>query len=318
MTVISAENANALFAQCLERIGREGAQVSPRGLVTREVFAAHLRLTRPRDRLVHLPPGRVLNPAFAVAEAVWILSGSDEPWIYQYNSRLRAYADDGVLRGAYGPRLRRWGGRIDQLERVLGVLRQDSDSRRAVIQLYDPARDESGNRDVPCTLGFRFHLRDGHLVMSTTMRSQDVWLGLPYDVFTFTVLHELLAGWLGVPLGAYHHHIDSLHLYASDAADADQFADTAVTSPGLLPDLTVPWEEFDATLAAVRAGQPSGHRGWDTLGAVLRGYRLWTSGQQDDAYRTAAQCEGVLGRALTDWFDLVRVRRRRAATGVGR
>ncbi len=51
--------------------------------------------------------------------------------------------------------------------------------------------------------GYRFFLRDGRLHMHTTMRSQDVWLGFCYDIFTATMLQELLAGWLGAELGSY-------------------------------------------------------------------------------------------------------------------
>nr|MDT0667791.1 thymidylate synthase [Micromonospora sp. DSM 115978] len=115
-------------------------------------MGAHLRLTDPRRRFVDLHPARVLNPAFAVAEAVWILSGSDDPWIYDFNRALLGYADDGVLRGAYGPRLRRWHGAVDQLDEVRRQLADDPDSRRAVVTLYDPQRDHAGHRDVPCTL----------------------------------------------------------------------------------------------------------------------------------------------------------------------
>jgi hypothetical protein len=44
--------------------------------------------------------------------------------------------------------------------------------------------------------------------MHTTMRSQHLWLGLPYDIFATTLLQELLAGWLGVEMGKYHHFVD--------------------------------------------------------------------------------------------------------------
>jgi hypothetical protein len=53
---------------------------------------------------------------------------------------------------------------------------------------------------VPCTLGYRSFVRDGRLHMYTTMRSQHLWLGLPYDIFATTLLQELLAGWLGVEM----------------------------------------------------------------------------------------------------------------------
>jgi thymidylate synthase len=314
MTLINADSATELFAAAVAVIRRDGRTVSPRGQETREVFAAHLCLSRPRARLVHLP-GRVVNPAFAAAEAVWILSGSDAPWIYEYNSKLRTYADDGVLRGAYGPRLRDWAGKVDQLARVVETLRLDPDSRRAVIQLYDPARDENCNRDVPCTLGFRFHLRDGHLVMSTTMRSQDVWLGLPYDLFTFTVLHEVMAGWLGVPMGEYHHHVDSLHLYAKNAQAATELADAVIEPAQDLPVLAVPWGEFDATLAAMREGRSTGHPGWDALAGTMRAYRLWKSGGAAEARMLATGLGGVLGTSLGDWFAHLRAQRSPTAVG---
>ncbi|MEC4020481.1 thymidylate synthase [Streptomyces sp. H27-D2] len=196
MTItLSGDSVAELFTGAA-RLAKDGRRVSPREMATREVFDASMKLTEPRARLLVAPPARVLNPAFAVAETVWILSGTDAPWIFDYNARLRQYADDGILRGAYGPRMRNWAGEIDQLRRVVDILKADPDSRRATIQLYDPVRDSAGHKDVPCTLGFRFHLRGGRLHMSTTMRSQDVWIGMPYDLFFFTTLHELVAGWL--------------------------------------------------------------------------------------------------------------------------
>jgi hypothetical protein len=58
------------------------------------------------------------------------------------------------------------------------------------------------HKDMPCTLGYRFYLREGRLHVHTTMRSQDLWLGFCYALFAATVLQELLAGWLGVGVGS--------------------------------------------------------------------------------------------------------------------
>jgi thymidylate synthase len=158
-TVVGDDIAE-LFTKAVA-LALSGERVCPRRMPTREVTNVHLVLKRPRSRLLFAPPVRVLNTAFAVAETVWILSGSDDPWIFDFNGRLRQYADDGVLLGAYGPRLRRWRGHVDQLAQAIATLRADPDSRRAVVQLYDPGRDAAGHRDVPCTLGFRFQLRGG-------------------------------------------------------------------------------------------------------------------------------------------------------------
>ncbi|MEV7971194.1 thymidylate synthase [Sphaerisporangium sp. NPDC088356] len=311
MTILTGDSVTELFTDAV-KLAIHGQRVSPRGMATREVLDVDLALSRPQARLLLASPARVLNVAFAVAETVWILSGSDDEWIYDYNGQLRKYADDGRLRGAYGPRMRRWGGHLDQLAQVLALLKADPDSRRAVIQLYDPARDSAGHRDVPCTLGFRFHLRQKRLHMSTTMRSQDLWTGMPYDLFFTTTLHELMAGWLGVELGTYRHHVDSLHLYEDDLERAE--AVTSVAGSGdELPELAVPWEGFDALLAAVQGGAVSGHAGWDAMANVLSSYRLWKAGERVTAQHVADQVCGPLGVGLRAWYEELRVRAGRPA-----
>jgi thymidylate synthase len=305
MIVLREASANDLFAEACRLVSRRGRPVNPRGLATREVLGVHLCLTNPRRRLVDVPPVRVLNPAFAVAEAVWILSGSDDPWIFDYNRALRRYTDGGRLRGAYGPRLRRWGGEVDQLDRVRQLLLRDPDSRQAVVQLFDPGQDWAGHRDVPCTVGYRFFIRSGRLHMHTTMRSQDLWLGFPYDVFTATVLHELLAGWLGVELGEYQHHVDSLHLYETDSLHATQLPPQPAPSPEMAR-LVVGWPDLDGMLAGVLAGDLEPHIAsvWSELAQVLASYRAWRSGDRAGA-RAAIADPGrwMLLGALARWYD---------------
>ena len=239
--MLTADSASELFTQACHAVLAAGHPAAPRGLPTIEVLGASLTLTNPRRRLVDVPPARVINPAFAAAEAAWILSGSDDPWIYLYNEHLADYADDGRLMGAYGPRLRRWHGTVDQLARVRRQLTEDPGTRRAVIQLFDPEADSGDHKDVPCTLGYRFFLRDGLLHMHTTMRSQDLWLGFCYDIFTATIVQELLASWIGAGLGSYWLCVDSLHLYDRDLPKAQQLPQATVPGPLMAP-LAVPWE----------------------------------------------------------------------------
>jgi thymidylate synthase len=288
-------------------------------MATVEVLGAHLCLTEPRRRFVDVPPVRVLNPAFAVAETLWILSGSDDPWIFEFNGRLARYADDGLLRGAYGPRMRAWRGEVDQLDRVRTLLSRDPDSRQAVIQLFDPGRDWNGYRDVPCTLGYRFFIRDRRLHMHTTMRSQDLWLGFPYDVFAATLLQELLAGWLGVDLGAYHHHVDSLHLYEKDVVAARALpVDAPHTRP--MDPTGMPWSDMPELLRTVIDGEPATglERPWDEFATVLASYRAWKRGDLPRACAIAQSVDGELSAALTRWYDhLTQARKTMTAEAVG-
>ena len=302
MLVLSASSANELFTDACRAVLATGRPTAPRQMATLEILGASLCLTDPRRRFVDVPPVRVLNPAFAAAEAVWILSGSDDPWIYQFNQRLSGYADHGRLMGAYGPRLRRWHDTTDQLDQVRAVLTDDPDSRRAVIQLFDPGADFRGYKDVPCTLGYRFFLRDGQLHMHTTMRSQDLWLGFCYDIFTATLLQELLAGWLGADLGEYRHHVDSLHLYARDLPAAERLPPETEPGPVMTP-LATPWKELDERLRRVIAAEPVTGAGWAEIAGVVASYRAWKYADRSRARLKAARLAGPLADALCRWYD---------------
>ncbi|MGH7743683.1 MAG: thymidylate synthase [Candidatus Dormibacteria bacterium] len=293
-------SANELCIEACSRVLAQGRAVAPRGLATKEVLGSSLRLTDPRNRLVDIPPHRIINPAFAVAEALWILSGSGEAWIHDFNGSLATYVGDGPPHGAYGPRLRAWAG-IDQFDRVRQLLLDDQDTRRAVLTIFDPARDLADERDIPCTLGHRFYLREGRLHMVTSIRSQDVWRGLPYDLFTATLLLELMAGWVCADVGVWHHEVDSLHLYAPEHAAARQVVLLGGTIPAPMEPLAVDWKSFDDLLSQVIAGQRVGISAWDDLADVMASFRLWRRGDLDQA-RERVSGPGTMAAALTRWF----------------
>ncbi|MFD9791360.1 thymidylate synthase [Streptomyces sp. NPDC059070] len=300
MIVLSASSANELFTAACAAVLDDGGSVKPRGLATTEVIGAHLTLTQPRRRMVNLPPVRILNAAFAAAEAVWILSGANDAWICTYNQQMAPYVEQGRLRGAYGPRLRAWTAGRDQLSHVRQTLLGDPDSRRALVQLYDPGRDIPPHSDIPCTLSYRFYLREGRLDMHTTMRSQDLWLGFCYDLFTVTILHELMAHWVGAELGHYHHHIDSLHLYEHNLPAARRLPGAPAPSRVMEP-LAINWEDFDPTLVGITAGG-EGAGAWAEFARVMRSYRVWKGGDRADARRLIAGHSGVLIDGLDAWY----------------
>jgi thymidylate synthase len=310
-TMIDAECFSSLYRSVIELVTSAGVPASPRGMSTLEVRGVTMRLGSPRTRVLDVE-GRIPNPAFAVAEAVWILSGSDAPWIYSYNEQLRRYADEDVLHGAYGPRIRRWGGRIDQLAMVRQLLSEQPDSRQAVVQIFDPARDWSGAKDIPCTIGHRFLVRAGALHMHTSMRSQDVWLGFPYDVFSATVMQEVMAGWLGVQVGEYVNHVDSLHIYQRDSEAACAVSQTSATVHAELDgELRTDYDQLDRTLAAVLDGQVQDlPEGWRSYAAVLASYRHWKQGHRADALALAETVSGPLHDAMLRWYAYLEDRQR--------
>ena len=225
-----------------------------------EVSAITLELTNPRARISQsVMRGR---PYSALGEFAWYLSGGGgTEQIAYYISAYRKFDENGQVHGAYGPRLRAYDG-VDQLIEVIDLLRRNPSSRRAVIQLYDHTDLIGAHRDVPCTCVMQFLLRDGQLQLIVYMRSNDVYLGLPHDLFCFTMLQEVVARCLAVELGSYTHVVGSLHLYDTDRGDAQSFIDegrqsTLLAMP-MMPEAN-PLGSLAALLAVeskLRAGTP--------------------------------------------------------------
>lgn len=182
--------------------------------------------TEIRDAIIVLPPesvdlpigvGRGLNAKLAAAEAIQVCGGISLPDLTEAVApSVSQYVrdPDGTVHGNYGARIG------DQLIDVVDKLRADSRSRQAVIQIWyrdlDGAFVKRTPKDIPCTLSIVIGIYRSALEMSVTMRSNDVWLGLPYDVFQFRQLQRTLARVLEVDVGEYSHHAVSLHAYEKD------------------------------------------------------------------------------------------------------
>ena len=190
--------------------------------VTRELLHASFHIHEPRHRWVlSRHPG--INPAFAIAEAFWILAGRRDAKLVNYwNRRLPALLGrHKTYHGAYGSRLRNSFG-FDQLERAYQALDRNPESRQIVLAIWNPGADfpsrngSAVSRDVPCNVCSLLKVRNGRLEWTQIMRSNDLCLGTPHNFVQFTVLQEIVAGWLQVEVGAYFHVSDSLHVYEKD------------------------------------------------------------------------------------------------------
>jgi thymidylate synthase len=173
-----------------------------------------------------------------------------------WNPKLPELAGDTpVFGGAYGHRLRRQFG-IDQLDRVYRALDAAPDSRQTVLQIWDSASDlpnddgRSRRGDIPCNVVALPKIRNGRLEWLQVMRSNDVFLGLPHNVVQFTTLQEMMAGWLRVEAGSYHHLADSLHVY-EDKLPAVAASTVAVPIEPNSDSFALPRAAWDQAVAGV-------------------------------------------------------------------
>jgi thymidylate synthase len=215
----------------------------------REVLGTYFTLRNPRARISHSATRCVL--VSALGETLWYLRGSTDLSIVEhYIPSYRKYADGS---GAYGPRLvnATKAPRGGQLGAIVELLRARPSTKRALLPVFRPqdlsTAIESG--DVPCTCSLQFLLREGRLHLYVYMRSNDVFRGLPHDVFAFTFIQELIASELRVELGLYTHMVGSLHSYADDFDDVEEYLEDGKHEPvEMAPMPPAPYDDLAALL----------------------------------------------------------------------
>ena len=255
----AGDTADVVWQQIADsfRQGEGWRRQSGRGGETSEMLHAALSIARPTERWV-VSRSPALNPGYALAEVVWILAGrEDSRFVNAFFPGLPEFQGTGpVYRGAYGHRLRRRFG-IDQLTRAYLILKNNPDSRQAVLQIWDAAADlpdehgEPRSADIPCNVMSLLKLRDGSLEWMQIIRSNDVWRGLPHNIVQFTTLQEIMAGWLGCRIGSYNQISDSLHVY-EDTAD-DVRASVPIETEPNTDSLALPKRDSDAAFHELAA-----------------------------------------------------------------
>lgn len=257
----------------LEAVLSHGALVSPRGKVTKEILQRTMVVDMNRPVLVL--PERKLSYRFMAAEAFWILMGDDRvESIAPYNKAIANFSDDGVtFFGAYGPKV------VQQLPYVIRKLAEDPDTRQAGLTIW--RESPPATKDVPCTVAMFFNIRQGRLNANVFMRSSDVWLGVPYDAFNFSMVAHYICGALNqlgrlpalggelLAPGVLHLTAASSHLYEENWPEAQSCLSAGFRNrfdPGTLR--TTPaklWQDPGAlmdTLAELRDSKPGDACRW--------------------------------------------------------
>lgn len=290
MITITANSADALYADLRDQMLRAHRdQNTPlRSEDNVQLHGCLMELTDPRQRWItsRYP---AMNPAFAIAEVIWIVRGRDDAaFLNFWNPALPKFAGNTPhYHGAYGYRLRTTMG-LDQLEAARRALSANAATRQVVLQIYHPALDmpaadgTAQNADIPCNITAMLKVRDGALHWTQVMRSNDILLGLPHNLVQWTSLQEIMAGWLGLEIGAYRHYSDNLHMYMRDETKLLHRLLPAVTAPP--PDLRLPYEEsmtvlaqFEATIEAMVTRRLSAPAALEALrsAALPGGWRDW-------------------------------------------
>ena len=236
--IIYGQYGSQVYGEVIDTVRHFGNRRSSRNGDTYDLPDLTIALESPLNALP-LGCGRKLKPAIAAAEALQLIGAFTEPdWMCRIAPQFDRYREDvsvaqsctepclhsktiRLFHGAYGMRIG------SQLEHVIAKLNADVNTRQAVVTLWDTSLDNRPDHlDYPCTVALGFSVDDDdHLDMRVTMRSNDVWLGLPYDMFQFTQLQLSLCNVMGLLPGTYTHTAWSMHLYLHNIEESYDVTD---------------------------------------------------------------------------------------------
>lgn len=274
----SEQTLDDVMRAVMEAILKHGEQICPSQGPCRELTGVMLEINDPRSRLSRTETRG--KPFSCLGELCWYLAQSNQVHFISYYVPYEEYADGEIVLGGYGPRLFNWKGQ-NQIENVIALLRKKPSSRQAVIQLFEAGDIAQQTNSTPCTCTLQFLIRNNYLHMITYMRSNDVFLGLPHDIFCFTMLQEIIARSLAVEVGIYKHTVGSLHLYDRDEEKARQF-------------LSEGWQTTEMAMPPMPVGDP-----WAAIQSLL---------QAEATIRLqGAPKVGELSDIASYWVDLIRL-----------
>ena len=162
-----------------------------------------------------------------IHELLWFLMGSTNIAYLRDNgvSIWDEWADaSGELGPVYGAQWRSWptagGESVDQIARVVESIRRDPDSRRHVVSAWNVG--ELGRMALPpCHLLFQFHVAEGRLSCQLYQRSADVFIGVPFNIASYSLLTMMVAQVTDLEPGEFVHTLGDAHLYLNHLEQAD-------------------------------------------------------------------------------------------------
>ena len=160
-------------------------------------------------------------------ELLWFLKG-DSNVQYLHDNKVTIWDEwadaKGELGPVYGVQWRSWhttdGQAVDQVSRVIEMIRTNPDSRRLIVSAWNVGDIEKMALP-PCHCLFQFYVADGKLSCQLYQRSADIFLGVPFNIASYALLTLMIAQVTGLKPGDFVHTLGDAHLYLNHFEQAD-------------------------------------------------------------------------------------------------
>lgn len=226
------------------------------GTGTRSVFGRQLRFDLQEG--FPLLTTKKVHLKSIIYELLWFLSGStNNQWLTERGVTIwNEWAlEDGDLGPVYGKQWRSWacpdGSTVDQISQLVEMIRTKPNSRRLIVSGWNPADlpDEtlSPQENVrrgkaalpPCHTLFQFYVAEGRLSCQLYQRSADYFLGVPFNIASYSLLTMMLAQQCDLEPGDFVHTFGDVHLYSNHLNDPTIVEEQLSRTPGTLPQMKI-------------------------------------------------------------------------------
>ncbi|MDE2295845.1 MAG: thymidylate synthase [Gammaproteobacteria bacterium] len=215
------------YLEFLRHIRQAGARKSDRtGTGTLSVFGYQLRFDL--DAGFPLVTTKRLHLRSIIHELLWFLRGdTNVQYLHDHGVTIwDEWADaQGNLGPVYGRQWRSWptadGRHVDQIARVVDLLRTDPDSRRILVSAWNVGELDAMAL-APCHALFQFYVANGRLSCQLYQRSADAFLGVPFNIASYALLTHLVAAQCGFEPGEFIWTGGDCHLYLNHIAGVEE------------------------------------------------------------------------------------------------
>ncbi|TVQ50077.1 MAG: thymidylate synthase [Saprospirales bacterium] len=225
------------YLDLLQKILDEGGEKDDRtGTGTLSIFGEQLQFDLSEG--FPLLTTKKVHFKSVVHELLWFLKGDTNIKYLQDNGvRIwNEWADEnGDLGPVYGKQWRSWqkpnGETVDQIKYVVDEIKKNPKSRRLIVNAWN-AGELSEMALTPCHCLFQFYVRDGKLSCQLYQRSADVFLGVPFNIASYSLLTHMIAQVCDLEVGHFVHTFGDVHLYSNHIEQAQL---QLSRKPGKLP-----------------------------------------------------------------------------------
>ena len=206
------------YLDFLKLVKDNGSEKTDRtGTGTKSIFGHQMRF-KLSEGFPIVTTKRVHVPS-VIHELLWFLKG-DTNIKYLTENKVNIWNEwadkNGDLGPVYGAQWRKWknadGDEIDQIKQAINLINNSPDSRRIIVSSWNVGELESMALQ-PCHALFQFYVADNKLSCQMYQRSADVFLGVPFNIASYSLLTHMIAQVCGYEVGDFIHTFGDTHIY---------------------------------------------------------------------------------------------------------